>query len=401
MPELPPNAYATPYSGRTDAPQSQTIDTALREAVERGEIAGVVAIAVDRQRVLYQGCFGVADIARGRPLSTDALFNVASMTKPITSIAAMQLIEQGRFTLDDPVEKHLPQFAGLQVFEQFDVATGAYRLRPATQAATVRHLFTHASGLGYPFTHPVVRDFKPRAGEECPVGPLLFDPGEGWLYGTGVNWLGRLVEKMSGKPLETYFQDHVFRPLGMSDTSYFVPDDKRDRLVTVNRRHADGTITANSDQPPTSAFTPHGGGGLSSTALDYSRFVRMLLNGGKLDGQRIVSADTVDLMAEDHIGTLAVPALETANPEYSNDFSFIADGRDKWGLGFLITADEVPGKRTAGSLSWGGIYNTYFWVDRFSGIAGAIMMQFLPFADRKALALYDAFERSVYRAAAS
>jgi methyl acetate hydrolase len=400
MPKLPPNVDAMPSARGNNAPQSQAIDVALGEAVERQEIAGVVAIAVDRERILYQGCFGVADIASGRPLSADALFNVASMTKPVTSIAAMQLIEQGRFSLDDPVKKYLPQFVGLQVFESFDAATGAYRLRPAKRAVTIRHLFTHTTGLGYPFTNPVVRDFKPRAGEEYPVGPLVFDPGEGWLYSTSVTWLGRLVEEMSGKPLESYFQDHVFHPLAMPDTSYFVPDDKADRLVMAHRRQADGTIVTNADQPPRSGFTPIGGGGLTSTAGDYIRFLRMLLNGGELEGQRIVSADTVELMARDAIGTIAVPALKSVTPEYSNDFSFIAGGRDMWGLGFLITADAVPGKRAAGSLSWGGIYNTYFWVDRSSGIAGVIMMQFLPFADRKALALYDAFERGVYQAAA-
>jgi methyl acetate hydrolase len=397
MSDLPTNARATP----TRTQPSKTIDAALRKAVENREIAGVVAIAVERQRVLYQGCFGAADIARRRPLSADAVFNVASMTKPVTSISAMQLIEQGRFALDDPVEKHLPEFADPRVFEWFDAVTGEYRLRPASGAVTVRHLFTHTSGLGYPVTSPIIRDFKPRDGEDYPIGPLLFDPGERWLYGTSFTWLGRLVQKISGKPLENYFQDHVFRPLGMSDSSYFVPDNKQDRLVKLNRRQADGAIVTDASQPPTSDFTPIGGGGLWSTAGDYILFLRMLLNGGELGGHRIVSAETVDLMAENHIGSLAVRALKTAVPEFSDDLSFVADGRDKWGLGFLITADDVPGKRAAGSLSWCGIYNTYFWVDRFSGIAGVIMMQFLPFADRKALAIYDAFERGVYQAAAA
>ncbi len=394
MRELPPNAR----TDRSRARPLQIIDVALGDAVERRDIAGVVAIAVKHQRVLYEGCFGVADIASGRPLNTDALFNIASMTKPVTSISAMQLIEQGAFTLDDPVEKHLPQFADLKVLESFNAGTGEYRLRRAARGVTVRHLFTHTSGLGYPFTNPIVRDLKPRRGEDYPVGPLIFDPGERWLYGTSVTWLGRLVEKISGQPLENYFQDHIFRPLGMSDTSYFVPDDKRDRLVTVNRRQADGMLVTNADQPPTSDFMPIGGGGLSSTASDYIRFLRMLLNGGELDGQRIVGTDTVELMAENHIGMLAVPAIKTMVPEYSDDLSFIADGRDKWGLGFLITADAVPGKRTAGSLSWGGIYNTYFWVDRLSGIAGVIMMQFLPFADKDGVAVLGDFERAMYAA---
>ena len=390
---------ALPFAAGAQQFQPSAIDEAMRDAVARKEVAGVVVMAADRNRVIYQGAFGVADIAEGRPLRVDALFRIASMTKAITSTAAMQLVEQGRFAIEDPVEKYLPEFAKLSVLESFDAATGAYRLRPATKAVTVRHLLTHTSGLGYPFTDPTTRDFKPRAGEEYRVGPLVFEPGERWLYGTSTDWVGRLVERMSDQSLEDYFRQHVFTPLGMVDTFYFVPKEKEARLVTVNRRIADGSIARESVQPPTSGFTPIGGGGLSSTAHDYLRFTRALLNGGELDGARILSAGTVALMGQNHIGALGVPAQKTAIPERSDDFSFIAHGRDKWGLGFLITADAVPGKRSAGSLSWGGINNTYYWLDPTRGITGVILTQFLPFADRKALALYDVFERGVYQLA--
>ena len=391
---------ALPFAANAQQPQSSSaIDEAMRGAVARKEVAGVVVMAADRKGIIYQGAFGVADIAEARPLKLDALFRIASMTKAVTSTAAMQLVEQGRFAIEDPVEKYLPEFAKLSVFESFDGATGAYRVRPATKAVTVRHLLTHTSGLGYAFTNPTVRDFKPRAGEEYPVGPLVFEAGERWLYSTSTDWVGRLVEKVSGQSLEDYFRQHIFTPLGMADTFYFVPKDKEARLVTVNRRTADGSIAKESVQPPTSGFTPIGGGGLSSTAYDYLRFTRALLNGGELDGARILSAGTVALMGQNHIGAVGVPAQKTAIPERSDDFSFIADGRDKWGLGFLITADAVPGRRSAGSLSWGGINNTYYWLDPTRGITGVILMQFLPFADRKALALYDAFERGVYQLA--
>jgi len=383
------------------AQQSQPVDGLLRGAVERKEIAGVVAMATDRNRVFYQGAFGLADIDDARPLKLDALFRIASMTKAITSVAAMQLVEQGRFGLDDPAEKWLPQLAKLSVFESFDAASGAYKLRPATKSITVRHLFTHTSGLGYGFTSPTIRHFKPRAGEEYPVGPLLFEPGEQWLYSTSTDWLGHLVEKVAGEPLETYFRQRIFDPLAMSDTFYYVPQDKQSRLVTVNRRQADRSMAKEPAQPPVTGFVRSGGGGLSSTASDYIRFTRMLLNGGELDGARILSAKSVGVMAENHIGDIGVPALRTALPDRSEDFSFVADGRDKWSLGFLVSADAVPGKRSAGSLSWGGINNTYFWIDRTRGIAGVILMQFLPFADRTALALYDAFERGVYQLAAT
>jgi methyl acetate hydrolase len=378
---------------------SGPLDGRLRKAVEDKAVPGIVAMATDRRRTLYQGAFGMADVETGRALTADALFRIASMTKPITTTAAMQLVEQGRFGLDDPVEKYLPAFARLQVFESFDGATGAYRLGPATRAVTVRHLMTHTSGLGYGFTSPTVRDFKPRAGEDYAVGPLLFEPGERWIYGTSTDWLGRLVEAVSGRPLDEYFRRAILGPLGMSDTFYEVPADKQSRLVAVHHRHADDTIVKEARQPPPTATVIAGGGGLSSTASDYIRFVRMILNDGELDGVRILTAESVEAMGKNQIGAIGVPALKTALPERSDDFSFIADGRDKWGLGFLITVDQVAGKRSAGSLSWGGINNTYFWIDRTRGVGGVILTQFLPFADPKALAVYDSFERGVYQLA--
>jgi methyl acetate hydrolase len=341
-------AAAYPFASQAQQPQS--IDTEMRLAVERKDVTGVVAMAADRKGVIYQGAFGLADLDEARPLRPDP-------------------------------------------------ANGSYRVRAATKSVTVRHLFTHTSGLGYGFTSSIVRDFKPHPGDDYPVGPLLFEPGERWHYGTSTDWLGRLVERVSGLSLEDYFRQHIFMPLGMPDTFYFVPKDKEVRLVTVNRRLSDGSLVKESQQPPTSGFTPIGGGGLSSTASDYIRFTRALLNGGELDGARVLSASTVALMGQNHIGALGVPALKTAMPERSEDFSFISDGHDKWGLGFLITADEVFGKRSAGSLSWGGINNTYYWLDPSRGITGVIMMQFLPFADRNALALYDTFERGVYQLA--
>jgi methyl acetate hydrolase len=383
-----------------NSPRAAGIDAALAAAVERKDVPGVVALITDRQRVLYQGAFGVADVLTGRALSTDAVFRIASMTKPITSLAAMQLIEQGRFGLDDPVEKYLPEFANLKVFESFDAASGSYRVRPASRPPTIRHILTHTSGLGYPFTSATLRDFKPQPGENYPFGgPMLFDPGERWHYGTSTDVVGKLVEKMSGQKLEDYFRQHIFAPLQMSDTSYNVPQEKASRLVSAQQRageRMDGTIVLQTPQPGLTIPEPIGGGGLASTANDYGRFVRTFLNGGELDGARVLKAETVTLMGQNNIGAVSVPALKTALPR-SADFSFIADGRDKWGLGFLITTDQVPGKRFPGSLSWGGINNTYFWIDPSRAIGGVILMQYLPFADAKALAVYDAFERGAYQ----
>jgi methyl acetate hydrolase len=394
---FPLGAGAQPSSSGT--PSSGTLDGVLRKGVEDKSVVGVVAMATDRKGPFYQGAFGVADAATGRPLAMDALFRIASMTKAITSTAAMQLIERGRVGLDDPVEKYLPAFAHLQVFESIDPATGAYQLHPARSIATVRHLMTHTSGLGYPFTSATLRDFKPRPDDDYPIGPLLFEPGTRWHYGTSTDWLGKVVEAVSGRPLDEYFRLRVTGPLGMADTFYNVPADKQARLVAVHHRGPDGIIVKDDAQPGATINPIVGGGGLASTAADYIRFVRMILNDGALDGVRILKADTVAAMGQNAIGNLGVPALKSALTWRSDEFSFIADGRDKWGLGFLITVDDAKGKRSAGSLSWGGIYNTYFWIDRARGIGGVILTQFLPFADRKALALYDGFERGVYQLA--
>ena len=383
-----------------NAPGSAAIDTVLRDAVARGDVPGVVALVTNRERVLYQGAFGVADVSSGRALAPDALFRIASMTKAVTSVALMQLIEQGRLGLDDPAEKYLPELVGLKVFESFDPATGDYRLRPASRAPTVRQFLTHTSGLAYPFTSATWRDFKPRAGETFPFdGPLLFDPGERWHYSTSTDVVGRLVEVISGQKLEEYFRQRIFDPLKMPDTSYNVPPEKGPRLVAQQQRageRMDGNVVLQSPQLGLTIANPIGGGGLASTANDYGRFVRAFLNGGELDGARVLKAETVALMGQNHIGAVSVPALKTHLPR-SADFTFVNDGRDKFGLGFLLTAEQVSGKRSPGSLSWGGINNTYFWIDQNRGIAGVIMMQYLPFADAKALAVYDAFERGAYQ----
>jgi CubicO group peptidase (beta-lactamase class C family) len=390
-------------TGNADAQNSQAsaaLDASLRGAVERHDVPGVVALITDRDHVLYEGAFGVADVASGRQLTTDALFRIASMTKPVTSVALMQLVEQGRLGLDDPAEQYLPELVGLKVIESFDATTGAYQVRPASRPPTVRHFLTHSSGLAYAFTSAIWRDFKPRAGETYPFGgPLLFDPGERWHYSTSTDVVGRLVEAVSGQKLEDYFHEHIFVPLKMDDTSYNVPEAKGPRLVAQQQRageHMDGAVELQNPQPGLGIAAPVGGGGLASTASDYGRFMRMLLNGGTLDGVRLLKAETVALMGQNQIGALTVPALKSALPR-SADFTFIADGRDKWGLGFLITVDQVPGKRSPGSLSWGGINNTYFWLDPARGIGGVIMMQYLPFADAKALSVYDAFERGAYQ----
>lgn len=375
------------------------LDAQLQDAVTRKAVPGVVAVATDRRGVVYRGAFGTADLATGRPMTADSLFQIASMTKAVTSVALMQFVEKGQVSLDDPAQKYLPELGSVQVLQSFDAATGNYTLRPPARPITVRHLLTHTSGLGYGFTSATVRDFKPKNGDQFAAGPLLFDPGDQWMYGTSTDWVGRLVEKLSGQDLEAYFQAHILGPLGMADTSYNVPAGKVARVVGSNRRTGDNTFAPQPTQGPQTVTRFNGGGGLYSTADDYAKFVQMLLNGGERGGVRILAKNTVTLMGQNHTGAVTAGALKSALPDRSADFTFIADHRDNWGLGFLRSVDQVPGKRAPGSLSWGGINNTYFWIDPTRGVGGVIMMQFLPFADAKALQVYDTFERGTYQLA--
>jgi CubicO group peptidase (beta-lactamase class C family) len=372
------------------------IDAVLAAAVERRDVPGIVAIAADRRNVIYRGAVGVASGQSARPMTADAVFQIASMTKPVTSVALMQLVEDKKVGLDDPVSKYFPAFAKVSVITSFDAKTGAYTLEPASRPVTVRQLLTHTSGLGYGFTSAIARDFKPQNGAVLEVGPLLFEPGTDWIYGTSTDWVGRIVESVSGKDLETYFRERIFEPLGMRDTHYNVPEAAWPRLVPGWRRQADGTLTELPSATPQRVTRFNGGGGLWSTADDYIGFLQMLLNGGELSGTRILSAASVTLMSVNQTGAVNAHATQTAQPELSADFTFINEGRDKWGLGFLITSEAAPGLRSAGSLSWGGIYNTYFWLDPSREVAGVILMQFLPFADPKALAVYGEFERAIY-----
>jgi len=377
--------------------QSSALDSQLRAAIERKDVPGVVVIAGDRKGVIYSGAFGLAEVGAGRAMKTDAIFRIASMTKAMTSTAAMQLIEQHKLSLDDLASKYLPDLAHPMVFESFDAKTGDYKLRPAASEITIRQLFTHTSGLGYPTWSAIIDQFKPRADDTYRGVRLLFDPGTQWAYGTGTDTLGRVVEKISGETLDAYFRAHIFAPLGMNDTGYNVPPEKQARIVNVHQRGADGTLTEQPRKAPNVVTRFGGGGGLYSTASDYLRFLQMMLNGGELNGVRVLARESVAAMEQNQIGAVGVRALKTAQPEHSGDLSYIDDGRDKWGLGFLITTDQVPGKRSSGSLSWGGIDNTYYWFDPERGVAGVIMMQLLPFADPKALGVYDTFERGVYR----
>lgn len=377
------------------------VDAVLHSAARQRGIPAVAAMAAGPDTILYSGAFGLRDRS-GEPVRIDSIFQIASMTKAITTVAALQMVEQGKVSLDEPVHSHLPRLAALDVLEGFDAA-GKPRLRPARTAITLRHLLTHTSGLCYPYWDEQAFLYG-KAVPPSPAarpGPLMFEPGTRWQYGQGVDWAGRLVEKLSAMTLEDYFQEKIFRPLGMTDTSYILPEAKFDRLVTNHRRDATGRLVPDERKPPPRPTEFNGGGGLYSTAGDYIRFLQMLLRHGAGPGParaHLLRPETVRAMATNQIGALSAGKMKSFFPNASADVDLQPGHTQKWGLGFLINPAAYPGGRSAGSLAWAGFYNTYYWIDPARRRCAVVLMQFHPFADPEAVGLLGDFERAVYRA---
>ncbi|MGC2523035.1 MAG: serine hydrolase domain-containing protein [Stellaceae bacterium] len=385
---------------------SSDIDAVLRRAVEAGDVPGVVALAATDRGVVYEGAFGRRDLAAGPAMTLDTIFRIASMTKAVTSVAAMQLVEEGKLALDEPIGRVLPELAAPYVLQGFDPA-GKPRLRPSARAITLRHLLTHTAGFGYEMLNGeliryIAATHTPSAstGELASLRlPLLFDPGEKWQYGINTDWVGRAVEAASGKALDEYFRDHVLTPLGMSDSGFAPSAAQSERVVSVHRRKADGSLEPIAiDLPPQKSEFFSGGGGLYSTGPDYLNFLRMLLGEGSSGGVRLLRPETVAEMGRNQVGDLAAGIMRTVMPERSNDFVLFPDGSCRWGLAYMINTQPGSDGRSAGSLSWGGIFNSYYWIDPPRRLAAVIMTQILPFADPSALALYAAFERELYAA---
>jgi methyl acetate hydrolase len=386
-------------------PALDRIDAVLRAATAAREVPGVVAMAATDNGRIYEGVFGTRDLANGSAVTRDTVFRIASMTKAVTSVAAMQLVEQGRLALEAPVPDIDPALSHPQVLEGFD-ASGAPQLRPAKRPITLRHLLTHTAGFTYEIWNANTQRYVKATGmPSAPSGkvaairmPLAFDPGERWEYGVNIDWVGRIVESVSGKPLDAYFRDHIFTPLAMKDTGYVASPDMRARLVNVHQRKPDGSLDP---QPLETPITPEfwsGGGGLFSTAPDYLTFVQMLLNGGSHNDTNILRPETVALMNHNHIGDTEAGVLKTTTPARSADVDFFPGSSLKWGLGYMINMQPGPDGRSAGTLTWAGIYNTYYWIDPAKRVAGVIMTQVLPFADQRAVKVYGQFEHGIYNA---
>ena len=384
------------------------IDQVLREAVSQNKIPGIVAVVAVAGRVSYRGAYGKRDTPQNLPMALDSIFRIASMTKPVTSVAVMQLVESGRVKLDEPAATYLPELAHIQVLEGFDAGTGKARLRPPRTPPTVRQLLTHTSGFVYEIFDPDMQRYV--AGGAVPSisqgddgflkAPLMFYPGTRWEYGISTDWLGKLVEKVSGQTLAAYFRRHIFKPLGMNDTFFDVPPKKQARVVGLEQRQPDGSLTEVPPQPfkPVRFFS--GGGGLYSTAGDYMKFERMVLNGGRAGHARILRPETIEQMSRNQIGDLHLVVLRSMMPQTAQNPIRIPGSLDKFGLGFAINSQPVEGGRSAGSLSWGGIYNTYFWIDPARKTCAVLLMQILPFSDDAAYSVAEQFERAVYAGSA-
>jgi methyl acetate hydrolase len=390
-------------NGRFDMQSKAQIDQALRQKAEAKEIPGVVAFAATAKEVVYQGAFGKRDLSKDDPMTADSVFWIASMTKAITAAAAMQLVEQGKLSLEGPIGKLLPDLASPQVLEGFD-ASGEPKLRAAENPITLRHLMTHTAGFAYDMWNGDMVKYLEKTGTPGITGcqnaalktPIMTDPGTRWEYGTNIDFVGKAVEAVSGKKLDAYLRDHMFAPLGMSDTGFRIGESQRKRLVAMHARGEDGSLTPIPFELEQEPEFHMGGGGLYGTAGDYIKFTQMILNKGKGNGNQVLKPATVAMMGQNHIGELNMTKLTSAVAFATNDVDLYPDMVKKWGLSFLINTAKTPEGRSAGSLAWAGLANTYYWIDPSRDITGVILMQVLPFADGKCLGAFSAFESGVY-----
>lgn len=367
----------------------------LEEAVDGGSVPGVVALVTDREGILYLEAFGRQNVAADFDMRPDTLFRVRSLTKPLTCIGVMMLVEDGLIGLDDPVSKYLPQLESPEVFDQIDLEQGTFTSRPAAGEMTIRQLLSHTSGLGYSWSNPTLFRFL-APGQSAAALPLLHDPGARWTYGESTRVLGEVIEVASGQLLDTFLRNRIFRPLGMDDTSYVVLEDRFPRLVTTHRRE-NGVLVELPNPAPPIYFDVRGDTGLVSTAEDYARFLRMLLNDGSVGTTRLLAPETIRMMTQNQIGDLRVELQPAADRTMARPFP-LGSGRDTFGFGFQITEPGgLPGMRSPGSYSWSGLENTHFWVDPSRGIAALVFMQVLPFYDEAAIDVLEGFEQRIYQ----
>ena len=379
------------------------IDQILRQKSDAKEIPGVVAMAATGNDVIYQGAAGKRDLGKDDAMTPDSVFWIASMTKAITTAAGMQLVEQGKLSLDEPIGKLLPDLASPQVLDGFD-DKGEPKLRPAKKPITLRQLMTHTAGFAYDMWNGDVGKYLEKTATPGIITclnaalktPIMTDPGTRWEYGTNIDFVGKAVEAASGKKLDVYLRENMFDPLGMNDTGFKITDAMRKRLVGMHARGPDGALAPMPFELEQAPEFHMGGGGLYGTAADYIKFTQMILNKGRGNGNQLLKPETVEQMGRNNIGDLTMGKMPTALPPYTNDVDLYPDIVKKWGLSFMINTAKTPEGRSAGSLAWAGLANTYFWIDPARNVSGVILMQLLPFADAKALETFAGFERGIY-----
>lgn len=371
-----------------------------------GALHGVVAQVASRDGVLFTGEAGVRTLGKPGGMTADTVMWIASMTKAVTTAAALQCVERGQLRLDSPASEWLPELQSIPVLDGFD-SQDRPLLRSARTPITLRQLLTHTAGFAYEFFNADIARYMAQhsigtvtSGSRATLQrPLTADPGSRWEYGVGVDWAGRLVEVVSGLRLGAYFQHHLFEPLGMHSSAVRITPAMRSRLAGMHVRLGDGSLAHKSIEVPQDAEFDMGGHALYSTPADYLRFLQMILRGGELDGRRVLAAGSVAEMMTRQIGEVSVPAtLKTVNARISNDVTFFPKLPRTWGLGFMMNEAAVPSGRAAGSLAWAGLSNGYYWIDPVRGICATVMTQILPFFDLEVVRLLGAFEAEVYRA---
>jgi len=387
-----------PACSRPDAARTADtgkLDSRFRTAVETHAVPGVVAIVADKNAILYHAAFGKQDVAKGVPMRTDTIVRLASMTKPVTSVAVMMLVEDGRFKLDDPVSRYLPIMRNKRVLVDIK-PDGTYITEPAKSEVTIRQLLSNTSGFAYAFSNHTMRRLQDATHKEPADLPLIYQPGSRWTYSMSTLVLGYLVEAVSDKPLPAFLEERIFNPLGMQETAWDVPLAKHSRVATYHQR--ENGMLKELPNPESLTMKVRGDGDLYSTSSDYIKFLQMFLNGGMGPKGRLLKEETIREMTSNQIGDLIVETQPGTDPLRSKSFP-IGAGRDKFGLGFQIATSnaENPNFRYPGSYSWSGIYNTHFWVDPVRGLAGVILMQVLPFYEDDCIALLQDFEQLTNR----
>lgn len=381
-----------------DLTNAEKIDEFLDRAVAETHIPGLVALVVDRERILYRRAVGQRSASNNVAMSVDTIFNIASMTKPIATTAIMMLVEEGKLGLDDPISRYVPELADKPVLDTFDFEDASFTTRPAASDITIRQLLSHSSGLVYGFASDELARWSAANPQVDPINafPLLFDPGTGWAYSGGIAVVGRVLEQIEGTTLDVFMQERIFDSLEMNDTGYAVPDTKRPRVAAVFRMTDEGLVESPVPEEVRSAVS--GDGGLFSTAQDYARFIQLILRSGLApDGTALLEAESVRTLTQSQLGDVRVSLQDEPTPLLARAFPLGA-GRDGFGLGFQITGVHADAhQRAPGSSSWAGIFNTEFWIDPASGIGAVLLMQYLPFYDQEAIATLVGFEELVYQ----